>query len=72
MQKWKEYKDDAQKLCKYVNNIKNRQIIVTNAKDIYEICDCYNDYENVIKSTYFMLEYLNCGEKLLFVADYFM
>ena len=48
MQKLKEYKDDAEKLCKNVNNIKSRLIIATNAKDIYEICDCYNEYKKVI------------------------
>ena len=39
---------------------KNCQFIVK-AKKVYEDCDCYLEYKNVIQGTYFISEYLKCG-----------
>ena len=56
-----------------INKIKkNCQIIAKNAINVYENCDCYNERENVTKRMYFLFEYLNCGKKPLFIADYFI
>ena len=35
-------------------------------------CDCYLGYKNAIKIMLFYTECLKCGQKLLFIADYFI
>lgn len=66
--KCEECKDDGVKWCKkYRKGVKVLDYCIT-----YEDCDCYLEYKKVIKILYFMSERLKCGQKSLFIADYFI